>query len=433
MTEKENDGKGRRETGDGKRGDGMISLEWYRKFLALFAVAFFYTSFADFTEAHGVNALTWIMVLGGLTAPALIHAAFESRYRLQPLIVWALGYLLISIVWYFPALQDKLAYREMRLRFLSMIFLCLMLFIFNRPEEQRFARYCVAVGVLVGVGMNIYELFHPMTFSPVPGRSMGLYSNINQSGCALLLGMIVSQPVLPKRIRLPFSLIAAAGIVTTFSRGAILGWIVVMGFWAIRSGVSTAHLSRALVVLGLLLGFFSSSYWGGVQHKLEERGAINANVITRLQFFSKGNTDEGSAQERESIAGATWRIFAQHPWLGQGTGAQSGRPVPDYDVGPHNIYLAMMVDYGFLGAFLWPLMLLATAWGCRKKLLDIVAPFVIFGLMEGFFSHNIFSERYLLLTVALVASMVLSERRAAEPARAAVRVPAAPIFAGAPA
>lgn len=413
----------------------MISLAWYRKFLVLFAVGIFYTSFADFTETHGVNALTWIMLMGALTAPVLLHAAFTSRYQWQPLIVWALGYLLISIVWYFPALQDASAYRQLRLRFLSMIFMCLMLFVFNRPEEQRFARYCVAAGVLVGVSTNIYELFHPMTFSPTPGRSMGLYSNINQSGCALMLGMIVSQPALPKRLRLPFSLIAAAGIVTTFSRGAILGWIVVMGFWAVRGGLRPAQIGRVLVVLGLLFGFFTSSYWQGVQLKLEERGAINADVLQRIKFFTQGNTSDDSAGERESVASAALRLFEEKPIFGWGTGTATGRNLENFDVGPHDIYLAMMVDHGFIGLFFLPLLLLAMAWGCRKGLIDIVIPSVLFLLLWGFFSHNVFEERYLLLNVGLVGAMVLSERRAAAPARAAkpAPVPLGPIFAAAPA
>lgn len=413
----------------------MISLEWYRKFLVLFAVGIFYTSFCDFTETHGVNALTWIMLMGALTAPVLLHAAFENRWRLQPLIVWALGYLLISIVWYFPALQDASAYRQMRLRFLSMIFMCLMLFIFNRPEEQRFARYCVAAGVLFGVAMNIYELFHPMTFSPTPGRSMGLYSNIDQTGGALMLGMIVSQPALPKRLQLPFSLITAAGIVTTFARASILGWILVMGFWTLRSGLRPAMIGRVLVVLMLLFGFFTSSYWQGVQTKLEARGALNASVFERLKFFSQGNASDASANERQAILAAAWELYREKPLLGWGTGTSTGRNLENFEVGPHNIYLALGIDHGVLGVFIVPLMLLAMAWGCRRKHFDIVAPMVMFILMWGFFSHTVLEERYLLLNVGLVGAMVLSERRAAKPIRVAepAPVPAGPLFAGAPA
>lgn len=409
----------------------MISLESYRKFLVVFAVAIFYTSVCDFTEPYGFNALKWIMVMGALTAPLLLHAVFENAYRLQPLIVWGLGYLMISIIWYFPAVQDDLAYRQLRLRFLSVIFLFLMLFIMNRPAEQRLARLCIAAGVLFGTALNVYEQFHPMTFSTVPGRSSGLYSNINQSGAALMLGMIVSQPALPKKLRLPFSLIAAVGIVTTFSRAAILGWIVVMGFWAIRGGLNVGQISRVLVTLALLFAFFTSSYWQGIQTKLEERGALNANVIERLHFFSQGDTADASAQEREAVAADAMSLFKQKPLLGWGTGAGTGRNLENYQVGPHNVYLAMMIDHGFLGALLLPLLLLATIWGCRKTLFDVAAPFVLFAALWGFFSHNVFEERYILLTVALVGAMIVSERRAAAPARAAIPAPAAPRPAGA--
>src|SRR6476469_5640854 len=120
----------------------MVNLEWYRKFLVIFAVAVFFTSACDYTEQYGVNALTWIMVMGALTAPVLLQAAFDvhSRYHWQPVLVWGLGYLLISAIWYFPANQSSADFRLLRLRFLSVIFLFLMLFVLSRPHDILLAR-----------------------------------------------------------------------------------------------------------------------------------------------------------------------------------------------------------------------------------------------------------------------------------------------------
>jgi len=396
----------------------VISLEWYRKFLVVFSVAVFFTALSDYTEQFGFSPLKWIMAMGALTAPLLVMVGFEARFRWQPLFIWGLGYLLITVIWYYPGPQDATDFRLVRLRFLSVIFLCLMLFIFSRPGDVLLARQTVAAGVLLGVGLNIYEQFHPMTFSDVPGRSSGLYANINQSGCALMLGMILSKDIVPKRFRFLFCVLAGIGIVTTFSRAAMLGWILVMGFSVVRSGVDIRKISQALVALGLVFAFFSSAYWQHVSMGLEQRGALNASVVQRLQFFSQGDTQDASATERQAVAAYALHLFEQKPIFGWGTGA--GRNLEAFSVGTHNIYLNLMIDHGLVGVFIMPWLLLAIIWGCRRNVLDVAVPYVMFVILWGFFSHNVLEERYLLLTVALAGSMVFQERFAAKQTPAAV-------------
>ena len=397
----------------------IVNLDWYRRFLVIFVCAIFYTSVADYTERFGFNPLKWMMILTALTAPLLLHAIFENRYRVQPLILWGLGYLIITIVWYIPAVQDASAFRQVRLRFLSVIFLFLMLLILNRPAEQRLARQWIAAGVVLGTALNIYEQFHPMTFSPTPGRSMGLYPNIGQSGGALVLGLIISRPALPKRLQTPFAMIAAVGVVTTFARASILGWILVMAFWTVRNGVNPRQVARGLVMLALLFGFFTSSYWQGIQTTLEHRGAFNADVIQRLQFFDKANTDDGSSEERKAIAEYSLRLVKEKPLLGRGTGAITGRNLENYTVGPHNMYLALMIDHGVVGLFILPMLVAAMMWGCRRTQFDTAAPLSLFILLWGFFNHNVLEERYLLLVVALSGAMIVSDRIAAKESPAA--------------
>lgn len=398
-----------------------INLEWYRKFLVIFSVAIFYTAVCDFTEQYGVNPLKWIMLMAALATPVLIQAAFDARYRWQPLLVWGLGYLLISVLWYYPAVQDSSDFRMLRLRFLSVIFLFLMLFVFSRPQDILLARRTIALGVLLGVGLNIYELFHPMTFSNIPGRSMGLYSNVNQSGCALMLGMILSKDVVPKRFRFLFCALAGIGIVTTFSRSAIVGWIVVMGYSAIRSGVSFRQISQALVGLGLVFAFFTSSYWQNIEHVLVERGTLTVDVMQRLQFFRHGDTADASSTEREAVASYALHVFEQKPLFGWGTGAS--RNPHAFPVGAHNVYLSLMVDHGVIGVFIVPWLLLATIWGCRRTTFDVAVPYVLFVILWGFFSHNVLEERFILATIALTASIVAQERLAARAKPAAAVEP----------
>ena len=60
--------------------------------------------------------------------------------------------------------------------------------IFQESSAIKLARKTLVVAVLFAVALNVYELFVPMAFSNVMGRSAGLYINPNIAGEALVLG-----------------------------------------------------------------------------------------------------------------------------------------------------------------------------------------------------------------------------------------------------
>jgi hypothetical protein len=124
------------------------------------------------------------------------------------------------------------------------------------------------------------------------------------------------------------------------------------------------------------------------------------------------------------VAEAAWQQFARRPFAGYGTG--SAREIEGFEIGTHNIYLANLVDHGIVGLFIVPTLILAALWGANRKTFDVVGPFVLFLAMWGLFTHNLLEERYILLAVALVGSMVASARprRVEEAARAPIPLPA---------
>ncbi|GIW04820.1 MAG: hypothetical protein KatS3mg059_1440 [Thermomicrobiales bacterium] len=383
-------------------------LARYRQACVLIAVGVFFTNFANYSERWGIIPLYWVIFLAGLAAPLLIAAAALPHLQIRPLVWWSAGFLLMSIAWYFPSRQDDVAYQEVQTRILSVIFLMLMLFLFARPEEQRLARTGVALAQVLAISLNIYELFHPLTFSKIPGRSSGLFENSNQSGAALMLGMILSYAVIPPRLRMPFVIATGAGILTTVSRSAVLGWLLVVMFLVLRGGLSVQRL-RAVIICGLLvIGFIFSPAWHNLERTLEERGALNLSVLDRLAFFSSGHVRDASANERFAVVAEAWRLFTERPFTGYGTGA--ARTIPGFSVSTHNIYVFLLVDHGILGLTIIAGLLVGTLWGANRHTADVAWPFAIFLVLWGFFSHNVLEERYILLAVALVASMVASAR-----------------------
>lgn len=385
----------------------MISLGWYRTAVVFVSVMVFFTNFADYSHRFGLIALHWIILLCGVASPLAISGLRELRMRIPPLIIWAAGYLLVTIFWYFPSIQTGESFQDLQTRFLAMIVLGMMLFMLAQPREQHTARVAVALSVLLAVALNVYELFNPLTFSNIPGRSMGLYSNVNQSGAALMLGMIVAYGIVPSRLRMPFVALTAIGIITTFSRAAILGWILVVLYLALRSGLGVTQLRRIFILCIVVFGFLVSPLWGDMQRSLEERGTLTLDVVQRLNFITgNARTTDASTQERTTIARFAWRLFSEKPLTGFGTGQH--RQLEGFAVSTHNVYLAQMVDHGILGLFVLPLMIVAALWGLRREDVDLALPFAMFLSLWGFFNHNVLEERYILVAVALIGAIVAS-------------------------
>lgn len=387
----------------------MIDLTWYRSAVVFISVAIFFTNFADYSQKFGMIPLYWIVFLGALTAPLAIPAIAELRLSIPPLVIWAAGYLLVTIFWYFPSVQTGASFQDLQLRTLSMMVLVMMIFLYSRPEDQYIARVAIAFAVLLAIGLNVYELFNPLTFSEIPGRSSGLYTNVNQSGAALMLGMILAYGIVPQRLRMLFVALTAVGIITTFSRAAILGWILVVLYFAFRSGMGVAQLRRIFILCVVVFAFLVSPLWGNLQSTLEERGTLTLDVVQRLNFIGGGaDTSDASSRERTAVATYAWRLFSERPLTGFGTGQH--KQLQDFAVSTHNVYLAQMVDHGILGLFVLPLMIVAALWGLRPEQLDLALPFAMFLSLWGLFSHNVLEERYILVAVALIAAIVASNR-----------------------
>jgi O-antigen ligase len=197
----------------------------------------------------------------------------------------------------------------------------------------------------------------------------------------------------------------------------MIGWMLVVGYFFIRAGFR-AQIRRLGILTLVCVGVLFSPIWGDIQQSLQQRGTLNLNIVERIQFFTGGTRDDDSTNERKAVATRAWELFGERPLDGWGTGAS--RRIEGFDVGTHNIYLAMLVDHGVIGFFVIPFLLLSALWGLNRRTVDKAVPWLIFMLMWCMFSHNVLEERYILLAVALMASMVASNRtgaaEASEPA-----------------
>lgn len=384
----------------------------YRTLLAVGLVLLFFTNAANYGLEFGVPPVFWIAAFAAAAAPPIVIDLFQQGLRIEPIGIWGFAFLLVSFAWFVPSSQSADAWQQVQTRVLSVAFLLLAAYLFSEPRARRAARVAIVASTLLTVALNLYEVAFPMTFSDIPGRASGLFANVNQSGAALVLGLILGAEALRPGWRRPYALAAGLGILATVSRAAILGWGLVTALWAARRGNRGPAIAAGAIAIAAAALLLLSPWWAGVEQALVERGVLTENVRERLDVFGGGNLADASALERRQVAALAWSAFEDHPLTGAGTGASTERP---FELGPHNMYLAMMVDHGFIGMFLLPALLLAAAWGADPARVPSVVPFVGFLAVWGVFSHNVLEERYILLAVAFLAADVAGRRRTARP------------------
>jgi O-antigen ligase len=297
----------------------------------------------------------------------------------------------------------------MRDRALNLFYLISTLIALADPILLRYARASLIYCVLLGVAINVYEFFFPSTFSVVDGRSAGLYMNPNQCGAALVFGLILAMGAVPPRYRLLFVLAGGLGVVLTFSRAAFLGYMLCV-VTALLNGTLRLRDSLSLRIAVPLVALAILAYTGvKLSSSSGDNATVRKGIYERIMDIGASTTNmDDSAQARVAAAERSLALFADRPLTGHGTGRAREYPL-DYE-GPHNMYLFYMVDHGVLGSLILPAFAICCALGARAEAGRIAGPFVVFLLFWGLFSHNVIEERYILLSMAMMASLADRDR-----------------------
>ncbi len=386
-------------------------MTYYHNGLAILAVATFYTGWTYF-QAQIFPSLGqpkhWIIALFLLSLVLSVSTLTRQQDVLKvPLVVWCFGFAWVTMLWFLGSSQSEKAWEIVRERLASIMLMLSCLVIFSSPSAIRLARGAIVAAVLFGVTFNIYDFFMPNYFTEVPGRGAGLYLNPNTSGEALVLGMILSVTVLPVLWRAPFLLLAGGGIFVTFSRGDIVAWIMAVSgllFFVkavqVRKLVWTALLSLFVVSLVLLPKL------DAILTTMDQTGVITKDTQTRFAWLTNPfEVRDSSGLSRAYVAKQAWEKFADHPWVGYGTGSM----YESFDIAPHNQYLSYMVDHGVLGVLAVPSLVLALIWGSRGETRRLSLVFGTTILFLSFFTHNLMDFGHTLILFALLAAMVLTE------------------------
>ncbi len=379
----------------------------YRKWLAATCVLVFYTNVLPYFAKVGllpVGQAPFVVAVALFTIPVL-NRATVVKVGSSGLFLWCLLYLLINVLWFAFGPQTQIEWQYVLARSVDLGFLITMLTVLADPGARNEARRFIAIAVLIACIVHFYEVLFPGTFSVVMGRANGLYLNSNRAGSAIMMGLVFGYDAIPARLRSLALVVFGLGVLATFSRSSSMVYVGIVFLMHIedlrrlKSLALAVALGGALVVLLLV--------WGSVvSDQLTQVGTLNENTMHRLTMaIDSGDT-------RLHVARRALERYYDAPLLGWGTGSSFEPPFDE--VGPHNQYLAFMVEFGILGAFLLPLAVFLTVkrpngWG------ECALPFAFAMLARGFASHNLFDNRDGLIIFALAAMIPPKAKAPVEP------------------
>lgn len=343
---------------------------YYQCVLAIAAVFIFFTFIDNYLyDAHIISfpPLFWIILFLGTSIPLLFSLSSRFKYLPKPLLIWCVGYISISLIWFWLFSAPLSEFQELRDRTLAVIFTVIMMLIFSKNYlVQICTRYAILIAGLIAVFNNVYEFFNPLIFSALndTGRAAGFYVNPNTSGCALVFSMIYGVSLLQQRYRLPFAALIGIGIFLTFSRGAILCWLVTVMILMVTHIIPRRQLFYWTIVLGIII--IGLAQIGGDSLNLgefQDIGLLNKNVLERVgEIGHPSAIEDDSARSRFEVVKLAWKMFVENPLIGNGIGSTRQLNVgglSSHNISTHNMYLYFMTDHGILGILIFPLLVYA--------------------------------------------------------------------------
>lgn len=404
-------------------------LVCYQIFLALGTIFIFFTELCDYlSEINlGPDRVLWFYGFAVISLPLYFSISSRLKYLSYPLIIWCCIYLAIgclTIVLVGVDVHSESPMQPLRDRIRDVLFLLLMLVIFSKYSiVQLWTKRTILLVTFFNGFINFYQFFNPSAF-PVQssftveseeslldasGRAFGFYGQPNSAGFALILCIILSVDLIKPKYRFLFVLIGGLGILPTLTRGAMICWFFTLITLIITKIIPRSQgpyiglsLITILLILGLQLNNLSSLT------SSDGLPLLTQDIQDRIEWIVNPFSEKSKNIDNNSrgfLVQQAWQKFAEKPFLGNGIGSTKTQFSVDLAQDTHNMYLKFMVEHGFLGVFIYPLLILATIWKAKGETKKISIVFATNLIVWGFFNHTVIRDFSNLVAFGLMACM----------------------------
>lgn len=369
----------------------------YHQALIVFLLIFMFGGIADYGYSAGfipVRPLVWSVLFFTAMIPILF-----SGYRFEPgsipLFVWGMAYLLMVALSQLTHPIEPIALNSLMstVSFVALLFGSLV--IFSTPFASTFAARAIFWISLISVAISVYEFFNPGVFSGFAGRSGGLYVNPNTNGSILVMSMVLAVSTVSTKYRLLYQGVVFLGVVTTFSRGALLCWILAFIFLQFSGAGSRNKACQWLILLVSIVILYLSPLWSLIDGKF---GGEDTSRLDPSQYAA------AFSDVRFALVKEAWTMVQARPLTGYGLGIPllGGGIFPQ---GPHNMFLSMSIQFGILGGLLFLSLIAILYISGRRNSNSLTIVFSLFLLAASFFSHNMLDQAPFAIGVSLATTL----------------------------
>lgn len=398
--------------------DGFIS--WYQTMAMVIAIGIIYSNLPIYTYVLQPTLLPKFFFFGLflLFSPLLLlkYRALGT-YLMSPFVLWASVLIILNLIHLssfsagsgitdFSLISNHMESRNAliltRIQYvLFSLFLGFAVFVGNKRSYLRtfivLAAFlpCTIILDFVNPGL-LYPVGTP---GSVLGRAAAMFINPTMAAEAVLLIFLFACAAMKTKYRVLFLILSGAGIAVTFTRSAIIAWLILWLLLVVKRILpKSTMIIMTIVVAASLLSFGAFENYLGSRQDFD--GAIE-NMVARLNFFSSARLGDDSAIERAEVIRMGWDVFLQNPVFGSGAGATQ---FWSQRASTHNQLLLLAVEYGILGIGLWvwlAIILLKGEFFQNKNLQFAIAFLFVFMSM---FTHQMFdSASYWLATFAMAS------------------------------
>jgi O-antigen ligase len=254
-----------------------------------------------------------------------------------------------------------------------------------RAELNRSLAIAAFAIVTVAAALNLYELFvENNVWSIAPGRSAGFYVNPNISAEALVaygLFFMLTRSAKFSVADLILMSLVVVGVFATFSRAGILAALVLLTAATLMRS-QRKHIPR-IVLGGVVISLLAFEFASYVFHNLDLSEDATVRIFSLIEAGGVGDYRE----DRGLTALDSFELAMENPLVGGGVGTVAEMPE-----GPHNMFLAMMVEYGIVGLIVYLVIiirLILIARHADRSLSGTILGFVGWLIIFSFTSHNL--------------------------------------------